>query len=87
MGFTELIVVEYLTLRRVVYKNPIICDNSNLEKGSNVLRYYRATTFAHYIDAVENAQKGDFVYLDTPYDPKTASSNFTAYTPIQKAVG
>jgi len=61
------------------FKNPLICDSSNLEIVSNALA--RATIFAgDYIDAVENAQKGDFVYLDPPYNPKSRTSNFTAYT-------
>ena len=61
------------------YKNPLICDSHNLENVSNALA--RATLFAgDYTDAAENAQKGDFVYLDPPYDPVSYTSNFTAYT-------
>jgi DNA adenine methylase len=61
------------------YKNPLICDSSNLQNVSNVLS--RATIIASdYRDATENAQKGDFVYLDPPYQPLNNTSYFTAYT-------
>jgi DNA adenine methylase len=62
-------------------KNPTICDINTLENVSNVLRYFRPTlSVRDYMDAIENARRGDFVYLDPPYDPKSASSNFTSYT-------
>jgi DNA adenine methylase len=52
------------------YKNPLICDSSNLENVSNALRYSEAIIFAgDYEDVIKNAQKGDFVYFDPPYDP------------------
>jgi DNA adenine methylase len=61
------------------YKNPLICDSSNLENVSNALS--RATIFAgDYRDAIESAQKGDFIYLDPPYQPLNNTSYFTAYT-------
>jgi DNA adenine methylase len=64
------------------YKNPLICDSSNIENVSNALRYSEAIIFAgDYEDVIKNAQKGDFVYLDTPYDPVSYTSDFTAYTP------
>ena len=64
------------------YKNPLICDSSNLENVSNALRYSEAIIFAgDYEDVIKNAQKGDFVYLDPPYDPVSYTSDFTAYTP------
>jgi len=65
------------------YKNPLICDSSNIENVSNAFRYSEAIIFAgDYRDAIENAQKGDFVYLDPPYNPVSSTSNFTAYTSI-----
>ena len=63
------------------YENPLICDSDNLEILSNTLRYSRATILAcDYRHATENVQKGDFVYLDPPYNPVSSTSNFTAYT-------
>jgi DNA adenine methylase len=43
------------------YKNPLICDSSNLENVRNALRYSRLA--GDYINAIENAQKGDFIIL------------------------
>lgn len=61
------------------YKNPLICDSGNLENVSNALA--RATILADdYRDVTENAQKGDFIYLDPPYQPVNNTSYFTAYT-------
>jgi DNA adenine methylase len=61
------------------YKNPLICDSSNLENVSKVLA--GATILADdYRNATENAQKGDFIYLDPPYQPLNNTSYFTAYT-------
>jgi site-specific DNA-adenine methylase len=48
---------------------------------SHALRYSETIIFvSDYRDAIENAGKGDFVYLDQPYDPVSYTSNFTAYT-------
>lgn len=64
------------------YKNPIICDSTNLRNVSIVLKYtkshlntddYRNILFA-------NAQAEDFVYLDPPYKPIDITANFTGYT-------
>jgi DNA adenine methylase len=61
------------------YKNPLICDSSNLENVSNALA--RATIFADdYRNVTQNAQNGDFIYLDPPYQPLNDTSYFTAYT-------
>jgi len=51
-------------------ENPTICDINNLENVSNVLRYFSPIIFAgDYTASLENTRRGDFVYLDPPYDP------------------
>ncbi len=61
------------------YKNPLICDSSNLENVSNTLS--RATIFAgDYRNVTRNAQKGDFIYLDPPYQPLNNTYYFTGHT-------
>jgi DNA adenine methylase len=61
------------------YKNPLICDSSNLENVSKVLA--GATILADdYRNVIQNARKGDFIYLDPPYQPLNNTSYFTAYT-------
>jgi DNA adenine methylase len=61
------------------YKNPPICDSSNLENVSKVLAGATILT-DDYRDVTQNAQKGDFIYLDPPYQPLNNTSYFTAYT-------
>jgi DNA adenine methylase len=61
------------------YKNPLICDSSNLENVGDGLA--RATILANdYRNVTQNAQEGDFIYLDPPYLPLNDTSYFTAYT-------
>ena len=61
------------------YKNPRTCDEENLRAASEVLK---KTVLAHqlFADSLKAARKGDFVYLDPPYQPLSATSSFTSYT-------
>jgi DNA adenine methylase len=61
------------------YKNPKIVDRPNLIAVSRVLGKVELTcqTFDKIAD---RALPGDFVYLDPPYQPISATSNFTGYT-------
>jgi DNA adenine methylase len=61
------------------YKNPRTCDEDNLRAVSAALRNTKIE-HKHFGDALESARKGDFVYLDPPYQPLSATSNFTSYT-------
>lgn len=61
------------------YKNPRTCDEDNLRAASEALRNARVE-HKHFADALKSARKGDFVYLDPPYQPLSATSNFTSYT-------
>ena len=61
------------------YKNPLICDSSNLKNVSDALA--TAIILADdYRNITENAKKGDFICLDPPYQPLNDASYFTAYT-------
>jgi DNA adenine methylase len=63
------------------YKNPFICDVTNLENVSNALRYSKAVIqVADYKEALHIAEKDDFIYLDPPYHPVSSTANFTGYT-------
>lgn len=60
------------------YTNPLICDEDNLRACSAVLA--RPHTFVcHHGFTNIHPGKGDFVYLDPPYAPLTATANFTGY--------
>jgi len=60
------------------YKNPRICDADNLRAASAALQ--EAQIEAHDFDAIlDVANRGDFVYLDPPYDPLSPTSSFTSY--------
>lgn len=62
------------------YKNPNIVN----EAGLRAVHGYLAgndveLTVGGFADACERAEKGDFVYLDPPYDVVSDTSNFTGY--------
>ncbi len=61
------------------YARPLICDAANLRACAAEL----ATAELHAADfeaICALAGPGDFVYLDPPYHPLSATANFTAYT-------
>lgn len=64
------------------YNNPLICDSLNLRNVSLALQRSRATIEAcdYKNILLENAQEGDFIYLDPPYNPTSSTANFTSYT-------
>lgn len=63
------------------YKNPTICDHENLLTVSHVLQWSNAKLLAvDYKKATKEAGKEDFVYFDPPYQPVSATANFTGYT-------
>ncbi len=63
------------------YSNPRICDTENLR---NVAAVLSAKTISikqvRYVDGLAGAKKEDFVYLDPPYAPLSATAQFTSYT-------
>lgn len=61
------------------YNNPVICDENNLRQVSDALQEV-TITHQDYKNALETAKRGDFIYLDPPYYPISATSSFTSYT-------
>lgn len=63
------------------YKNPLICDKSNLRKISKLMTdvTIRCGDYKSCIDFINSGAKETFVYIDPPYRPLTKSSNFTSY--------
>src|SRR5579884_2580590 len=70
----------HFNVPRGSYKSPPrIFDEPNLRNVSLLLK--RASVrVAPYELALEQAGRGDFVYLDPPYQPLSATANFTRYT-------
>lgn len=60
-------------------KNPTICDADNLRSVSRALKYVEILNGSYEL-ALGTAKKGDFVYLDPPYDPINSTSSFTSYS-------
>lgn len=61
------------------YKSPTICDPVRLRAASVALRH--ATIYnADFEKVLEDAKAGDFIYLDPPYSPVSATANFTSYS-------
>ncbi len=61
------------------YKNPPICDPDGVRAASKVLRRAQLRC-GDYRAAVADAQPGDLVYFDPPYDPITPTASFVSYT-------
>lgn len=60
------------------YKNPTICDDIALRAASRALQ--SATLLVgDFAETMAGARMGDAVYLDPPYLPASATSNFAAY--------
>lgn len=63
------------------HKNPRIFDRAILESVRSILVDEAIEiSCSNYSDALETAQRNDFVYLDPPYDPIGLKPNFTDYT-------
>lgn len=63
------------------YENPHIYDEENIREVCKVLRESEAVLkCCDYQSAVVGAKANDFVYLDPPYQPISATSWFTQYT-------
>lgn len=63
------------------YKSPKILDKNLILAISDYLNKNNITILSgDFEDAVEQVQKGDFVYFDPPYIPISQTSTFTSYT-------
>ena len=61
------------------YANPRILDRDAILGASRALAHADVEV-RDFATACARAQAGDFVYLDPPYQPLTATAHFTAYT-------
>lgn len=60
------------------YKNPKICDPQRLRNASAALQGV-SLRVADFVQAVAQAEAGDFIYFDPPYVPLSPTSSFTSY--------
>lgn len=65
------------------YVNPNICDETNLRSASQFLKKVKIVHGDYKVVLKENAQAGDFVFLDPPYLPMSKYSDFKRYTKEQ----
>jgi DNA adenine methylase len=61
------------------YTNPSICTPTVL-RGAHTALALAELRNADYREAIADAERGDFLYFDPPYDPITRTANFTGYT-------
>ncbi len=61
------------------YKDPAIFDPDEIRAAARALGGARLMVNEYDVTTVE-AQGGDFVYFDPPYDPISETSSFTSYT-------
>lgn len=63
------------------YSNPNIVNEENIRAVSHILQSSRISIKCRDFEAVlRDAKKGDLVYFDPPYQPVSATANFTSYT-------
>ena len=63
------------------YSNPNIVNEENLRDVSHILQSSRISIKCRDFEAVlRDAKKGDLIYFDPPYQPVSATANFTSYT-------
>lgn len=62
------------------YENPTVCNEPLLHACSGALNQLVTIQRGDFVAACEGAEEGDLVYLDPPYVPLSATSNFTGYT-------
>lgn len=61
------------------YKNPTICDSSNLKNLSYLIRNV-VFQYGDYKKSEKYVDSNTFVYFDPPYRPLSITSGFTSYT-------
>jgi len=61
------------------YKNPMICDATNLENISQLLKKVTIKC-GDYKECLSFASDDTFVYIDPPYRPLSETASFTSYT-------
>jgi DNA adenine methylase len=61
------------------YKNPNICDAGRLRAAAAALQTAELVA-ADFATVLQTAVARDFIYLDPPYAPLSATSNFTSYS-------
>lgn len=69
----------YFNVPMGVYKNPLICDESNLRAISKKLQNVTIVC-GDYRKSADFIDNHTFVYFDPPYRPITKTASFTAYT-------
>ncbi len=61
------------------FKNPRVCDPTKLHLAAAVLGRAEIK-HAHFDHLLDEAQPGDMIYMDPPYDPISRTSSFAAYS-------
>lgn len=61
------------------YKNPTICDSSNLRNLSKLIKNV-IFKYGDYKESEQYVNDKTFVYFDPPYRPLSVTSGFTSYT-------
>jgi len=59
--------------------NRLICDEHTIRNASKILKTIKITG-SDFATVVKDAESGDLIYLDPPYYPVSAYSDFTRYT-------
>lgn len=57
-----------------------ICDEDRIRLAAGALTQHARFVIGDFEKTLRGAKRGDLVYADPPYDPKSESADFTAYT-------